>query len=543
MKLLFHCLKQEIRQHRSGLALLISLLVIHAFGLTLGSFRSITSPWFYDFMAYLTIAIQLLFIGLAAYIGYCQSSFSKERYLATAPVPTVANWGALFTLVTLLTSLFLLSEYFIATCWGLPKDQIAPQFVPYLFVGWTTLLFGSLWATPAALGYGLLVISPISFLATLAYATIVEKNILGLYDFHFTAFSIALFFGVAVIYRAATKIQRPLHPILLASYAIVIFSSLLIASNLPPKMTEASDSIQDEVFARKLKDNIQIYGSSTERKSYARALSVDWDAINQPYIVDPIARTLTARHAGNEFFRATQKWENNNNDFGRRVREVQYLLKPSLHPQQIQYISEQYAGESFLKPKQWYKFLDTIPLPIDITDGDVTYSIQLSHKIAQFKKIARIPLQLGASVSIENGTITLVRAELRYIQQYGAGNLWFNIRSNDGTPTNQWDQSRTYVLQSDSQDIASIGEGQVKDIPSMGPLKQSLSRVKLYIKSADDEPLKVEESFIDIYEWVYHGISDHPPVEVTKSVSELFPVQSNEAHPTRTYPLLHSSQY
>jgi hypothetical protein len=303
-----------------------------------------------------------------------------------------------------------------------------------------------------------------------------------------------------------------------------------------------------------VEDSLNVYGADQGYTSYLRVANVGEAWIRPNFSVTPLAKSIRIHHESNEVFHQNHEWDTG--DRGqpfRRGREDQYPLTSYLRPEQIEYVDRQYAKDYFAAPADKSAYLGAMKLPSSVTTGELDYQFEMSYQLWEFQKTGSLPLQIGASVIANGSEFTLVQVDLDQLLNSGRGKVWLRQRASQVPMMAEFEsqnQSMAYVINSDTSAVTSIDFSRFTKVYNTGtlaPLNTSIIQLDIYLDNnvPYDERVVPLDLKIDLYEWVYLGVEDLGPIEIHKSMADLFKRKSKAAKATRTrtYPVLHSSQY
>lgn len=538
MKLLFHSLRKDLRQNIWPLGLLLVLIFLRVFGQSSDYCESIINPLFYDLMLASETVIIIGYLGFCGFIGFQEAPANREHYLATRPLPLFAKLGSKLLLVALLYGVIVSGEYYTAYAWQLDPGNLAVRLSPLLFTGWALLFFGSIWSSPSALALGCLIIAPIVLTGLWALTLLNDQFDLSNYDPNYMVLSFLFCVSLFVFFLVAHKLRQLLSWALLPAIPVAMSFCFFLAFNIPPETTSAPPGTLQKAFNQPVEKSLRIHGNSL-----IKALSYGSPQLNPLYVVEPMAKSISVLNGSETIHSASNAWENDIADFHSRGVDQKQLVKKFIRPEQIDYIASKYANGYFVgkRPKN-YETLTNFEMPESMTEGELIYRISLSHKIREYRKIARLPIIEGASSQFGNSTFSVVHTQGFDRSSGSYGRLSISQRSVGDISDDYLNKRRIAIFNSISQAPAAVDSGDSFFTSRFGFLKRSLIKFDFYADPVWDTKEKPEDRRIDLYAWVYLGVEDSPPIELTRSIEK--PAGPNEGgYRTPVYPVLHSTQY
>lgn len=303
-------------------------------------------------------------------------------------------------------------------------------------------------------------------------------------------------------------------------------------------MTSAPKGTVQKAFNQPVENSIRIKGNT-----YITALSYGSPQLKPLYVAKPMAKAIGVHLGEERIYSATDVWESDTDYFHARGVDERLLLKEFLRPEQIEYVASKYANDYFFRKKMPnFEHLAHFEMPESLVEGELTYEIDMSHKIREYRKVASLPITEGASATFGNSTFSIIYAQGFNSSSRSYGRVSISHRST-GYLSDKYSNQRLYaIFNSISQVPTAIDSDDPGFTSRFGFLRRSLIKFDFYSDPLMDTAEKPEDRRIDIYAWVYLGVEDTPPFEITKAIEK--PAQeNNEKVATPVYPLLHSTQY
>ncbi|MEM1223746.1 MAG: hypothetical protein AAGH40_13410, partial [Verrucomicrobiota bacterium] len=535
MSAIFHLLKKDIRQHKLLVGLFLAVCLFLLIGHNLRIFFPITNGIYYDLLRYAETVALCLFLGLCVNLGYRNNPFNKDHFFATRPIRLPAQIAAKLLLVFLLIFIVTTGAWLTTLNQGLPSAGVIRHYTPFFFCGWTVVMLSSLWRTPGSLGFGLLglffifVTALIAVGVTYEYLGLIQKSINGLIFMPLTFLFSSLLFALSL------RIGRPTHPLCIGLCFLLCAASIAGSCNTPARLTYAPEGTREKVFIDGDQSHFWISPSSKSQRTVSLNAALARRGIAQGYGMKTIAKRIGLTHEEDELLKTENQWSHDSSYLHLNSEDIMLFLHQLLRPEQIKFLPKRESSS-------WGKHesIEEIKIPDGILEGNLDFSVQLSHQVHRYERLATLPLKAGASANIENKKLTILKIK-ENSRHPNRSIIWVKWQRTAIEHSHLRHGNILYFATSETQ----------PGIEELYPVKSSRAgsldfnqfevvglglRNNWRYRETEANP---RDYRLEIFGWRYVGIIESPSETLTTSVDSLF-FDKTSYSATPTYPVHHT---
>ncbi|MEM7791249.1 MAG: hypothetical protein AAF546_07600 [Verrucomicrobiota bacterium] len=536
MSAIFHLLKKDIRQHKLLVGLFLAVWLFLLIGHNLRIFFPITNGIYYDLLRYAETVALWLFLGLCVNLGYRNNPFNKDHFFATRPIRLPAQITAKLLLVFLLIFTVTIGAWLTTLNQGLPSAGVIRHYTPFFFCGWTVVMLSSLWRTPGSLGFGLLglffifVTALIAVGVTYQYLGLIQKSLNGLIFMPLTFLFSSLLFALSL------RIGRPTHPLCIGLCFLLCAASIAGSCNTPARLTYAPEGTREKVFTDSDQSHFWISPSSQSQRTVSLNAALAKRGIAQGYGMKTIAKRISLTHEGDELLKTENQWSSDGSSLHLNLEDIMPFFDQLVRPEQIKFLPK----HEYSSRRKHYQSIEEIKIPDGVLEGNLDFSVQLSHQVHRYERLVSLPLKVGASADIENKKLTILKIE-EDSHHPDRSIIWVKWQRTAIESSHPRHGNTLYFATSETQ----------PEIDKLYPSKSSQAGsldfnrfevVGLSLRNnwrSRETEANPRDHRLEIFGWRYLGIIESPAETLTTSVDSLF-FDKTSYSATPTYPVHHT---